>query len=78
MKGQVTGKDWGQEEKGETEDEIIKWYHQLDIYEFEQTLGDSEGQGVLQFLGLQRVGHNLVTEQQELFFFFRKSCIILY
>ena len=57
---------------------IVEWHHQLNIYEFEQTSGDSEGQGLLQFLGLQRVGHNLVTKQQELFFVFRKSCIILY
>ena len=39
------GKDWGQEEKGVTEDEIIGWHHQLN--ESEQTLGDSEGQGSL-------------------------------
>ena len=41
------GKDWGQEEKGETEDEIVGWHHQLSGNEFEQTLGDSEGQGSL-------------------------------
>ena len=41
------GKDWGQEEKGETEDEMIEWHHQLNEHEFEQTLGDSEGQGSL-------------------------------
>ena len=38
------GKDWGQEEKGVTEDEIIGWHHQLNKHEFEQTLGDSEWQ----------------------------------
>ena len=57
------GKDWGQE-KGATEDEMIGWYHQLNGHEFEQTLGDSEGQrkpGVLQSMRLKRVGHNLVT-----------------
>ena len=32
-------------EKGKTEDEMVGWYHQLNGYEFEQTLGDSEGQG---------------------------------
>ena len=32
------------------------------MHEFEQTFGDSEGQGGL---GLQRVGHNLATEQQQ-------------
>ena len=28
------GKDWGQEEKGMTEDEMVGWYHQLDGHEF--------------------------------------------
>ena len=37
-------KDWGQEEKGEAEDEMVGWYHWLNGYEFEQTLGDSGGQ----------------------------------
>ena len=37
------GKDWGQEEKGETEDEMVGWHHQLSGHELEQTLGDSEG-----------------------------------
>ena len=37
-----TGKDWGQEEKGVTEDEMVGWHHWLDGYEFEQTLGNIE------------------------------------
>ena len=41
------GKDWGQEEKGVTEDEMAGWHHRLNGHEFEQTLGDSEGQGSL-------------------------------
>ena len=41
------GKDWGQEEKAATEDEMVGWYHWLSGCEFEQTLGDSEGQGSL-------------------------------
>ena len=41
------GKDWGQEEKGVTEDEMVGWHYQLNGQEFEQTLGDSEGQGSL-------------------------------
>ena len=40
-----TGKDWGHEEKGVTEDEMVGWYH--NGHEFQQTLGDSEGQGSL-------------------------------
>ena len=35
------GKDWRQKEKGMTEDEMVGWHHQLNAYEFEQTLGDS-------------------------------------
>ena len=38
------GKDWGQEEKGETEDEMIGCRQWLNGYEFEQTQGDSDGQ----------------------------------
>ena len=34
-----------QEEKRVTEDEMIGWHYRLDGQEFEQTLGDSEGQG---------------------------------
>ena len=40
-----TGKDWRQEEKGMTEDETVGWHHRLDGHEFEQALGDGEGQG---------------------------------
>ena len=39
------GKDWSQEEKGTTGDEMVGWYHRLNWHEFVQTLGDSEGQG---------------------------------
>ena len=41
------GKDWGREEKGITEDEAVGWHHRLNEPEFEQTLGDGEGQGSL-------------------------------
>ena len=37
-------KDWGQEEKGVTDDELVKWHHWLSGHEFEQTPGDSERQ----------------------------------
>ena len=42
-----TGKDWRQEEKGMTEDEIVGWHHWLDGHESEQTLGVGDGQGSL-------------------------------
>ena len=41
------GRDWGQEEKGMTEDEMAGWHHRLDGCEFEWTLGDGDGQGGL-------------------------------
>ena len=34
-------------EKGEAEDEMVRYHHQLNGHEFEQTLGDNEGQGSL-------------------------------
>ena len=41
------GKDWRQEEKGMTEDEIVGWHHQLNGHEFEQAPGIGDGQGSL-------------------------------
>ena len=41
------GKDWRQEEKGTTEDEVLGWYHPLDGLEFEQSLGVGDEQGSL-------------------------------
>ena len=38
------GKDWGQEDKGTTEDEMVGWHHCLSGHEFGQTQGDSDGQ----------------------------------
>ena len=41
-----SGKDWRQE-KGTTEDKIVGWHHQFNGHEFEQVLGNGEGQGCL-------------------------------
>ena len=41
------GKDWRQEEKGMTEDEMVGWHHRLDGHELEQAPGDGKGQGIL-------------------------------
>ena len=41
------GKDWGQEEKGMTEDEMVEWHHRLNGHEFESILGVGGGQGGL-------------------------------
>ena len=42
------GRDWGQEEKGMTEDEMTGWHHQLNAHEFGWTLGVGDGQGGLE------------------------------
>ena len=58
------GKDWGQEEKGTTEDEMVGWHHRLDGHGFGWTLGVGGGQGGLAGCGSRgrRVGHNWATE----------------
>ena len=59
------GKDWRQEEKGTTEDEIVGWNHWLDGHEFEQAPGAGHGQGSLvccSSLGRKRVRRDWVTE----------------
>ena len=51
-----------------TEDEMVGWHHLFNghEFEFEQTLGDSEGQGTwcATVHGVEGVGHDLLTEQQ--------------
>ena len=50
------GKDWSQEEKGTTEDEMVGWHHQLKGYDFEQAPGDGEEQRSLAYcMGSERV-----------------------
>ena len=58
------GKDWGQEEKGMTEDEMVGWYHQLIGHEFGWTPGVGDGQGGLAccYSWDCRVGQDSVTE----------------
>ena len=46
-KGPDGGKDWRQEEKETTEDEMAGWHHSPNGHEFEQTPEDGEGQGSL-------------------------------
>ena len=55
------------QEKGAIEDEMAGWYHQLNGHEFEQTLGDTKGQGSLACYSPwgRRIRHNLATEQQQ-------------
>ena len=63
------GKDWVQEEKGETEDEMTKWHYWLSGHEFEQSVRDTEGQRSLGCYSSRghRVRHNLGTEQECLY-----------
>ena len=46
-KDPVAGKDWGQEEKATTEEEMVGWHHWLYGHEFEQAPGVGDGQGSL-------------------------------
>ena len=61
------GKDWGQREKRVTEDEMVGWCHWFNGHELGKTPADGEGQGSLSFCSpwLQRVRHDLATEQQQ-------------
>ena len=59
------GRDWGQEEKGTTEDEMAGWHHcWLDGHEFinSGSWWRTGRPGVLRFMGWQRVGHDWATE----------------
>ena len=59
------GKDWGQEEKGTAEDEVVGWHQRHNGHRFGWTPGAGDGQGGLaycNFMGSQRVWHDWVTE----------------
>ena len=60
------GKDWRQEEKGTTEDEMVGWHHWLDGHEFEQALGVCDGQGSLVCFSPQGCKESDTTERLEL------------
>ena len=48
------GRDWGQEEKGTTEDETAGWHHRLDGHEFGWTPGVGDAQGGLAIHGVAK------------------------
>ena len=58
------GKDWGQEEKVMTEDEMVRWHHRLNGHGLSklQELVMDGGPGMLQSMGSQRVRHSWATE----------------
>ena len=57
------GKDWGQEEKGTTEDKMVGWHHQLNGHGFVWTLGVGDGQGGLACCGSWSRKESDMTEQ---------------
>ena len=69
VEGQLTGKDpdaridWGQEEKGVTEDEMVGWHHQLSSTPWAKSWRwwRTGKPGVLQSMGSQRTGHDRLT-----------------
>ena len=52
------GKDWGQEEKGTTEGEMVGWHHWLNGHECEQALWRTGKSGVLQSVGQTQLSNN--------------------
>ena len=62
-KASDAGRDWGQEEKGTTEDEMAGWHHWLDGHEFEQILGVGDGQGGLAWCDSWGYKESETTEQ---------------
>ena len=70
----MLGKIEGRRRRGVTEDEMVGWHHRFNGHEFEQTLGDSEGQGSLVHSGPWdcRVRHDWTTEHQQ-----RRVCLLV-
>ena len=75
-------KDWRQKKKGKTEDEMVGWLHRLDGHKFEQAPGVGDRQGSLgycmQSTGLQRVGHDWVTELNWCVCIYMYVCVYIY
>ena len=66
LENRDAGKDWRQEDKGVTEDEMVGWHCWFNGHEFEQASGIGDGQGShLQSMGSQRVRYDWATEQQQ-------------
>ena len=57
------GKDWRQEEKGTTENEMVEWHHWFNGQEFKQPLGDGDGQGSLLYCSPWGCKESDMTEQ---------------
>ena len=66
IKDPEANKDWRQEEKGTTEDEMMGWHQQLDAHEFEQAPGVGDGQGGLECCSPGGHKESDTTEQQQI------------
>ena len=71
------GRDWGQEEKGMTEDEMAGWHHQLDGHEFKWTPEIGDGQGGLACCNSWGRKESDTTEQL-IWFDLKKNSLIFY
>ena len=71
------GRDWGQEEKGMTEDEMAGWHHWLDGREFELTpgVGNGKSHGWRSLVGCSPRGRKELDTTERLHFHFSLSCI---
>ena len=72
------GKDWGQEERGTIEDEMVGWHHRLNGHEFGWTPGVGDGQGGLSCCGSWGPKESDTTEWTELNWLFKKNNVNLY
>ena len=74
------GKDWGQDQKQVTEDEMVVWHHWLSVNEFQQIEGRNAGQGRLTCYTpwSHRVWHKWGTEQQQhsIVYMYHSFCIL--
>ena len=72
------GKDWRQEEKGMTEDEMFGWHHRLNGHEFEQVPGVGDGQGSLACCSPWGLKESDTTQRLNLTEYCIISCVSLY
>ena len=75
------GRDWGQEEKWMTEDEMVGWHHRLNGHEFEWTSGVGDGQGGLACWDSRGHKESDTTEQlnwTDAYLFIINMCVIIH
>ena len=72
------GKDWRQEKKRKTEDEMVGWHYQLSGHEFEQTLGVGDGQGGLACCSPWGRKESDVTEWLNWYWTWSCACVCIY